>query len=87
MQQPQAFTPTMQRDWLCRAVPDLSHDAMVKVLQFIQKLVPGAKVNIHADGSSVNLDKLDDVQIWAIYQFAKSLHEGEMKAWSDAGTS
>lgn len=83
MQQPQAFTPSMQRDWLCTGVPDLSIEARTKVLQFIQKLVPGAKINIHADGSSVNLDKLDDVQIWAIYQFARGLYEGEMKVGSE----
>lgn len=48
-------------------VPKLRQEDIASVFRFVTSQIPGVKINVHSDGSSVNLDMLSDTHVALIY--------------------
>ena len=65
------------RKYIAETVSELEHDDVVEVYQFVVSNVGQDKINVHGNGSSVNLDNMSDAVVELIYNLVYEKRNAE----------
>ena len=60
-----------QRRYLCRVIKQLTHDDTIIVFRTLVAQIDKDMVNVHGNGSSVNLDNVSDKSIQLLYNLVQ----------------
>jgi hypothetical protein len=55
------------RKYIAETISDLAHDDVVEIYQFVVLNADEEKINVHGNGSSINLDNMSDAVVELIY--------------------